>query len=451
MKKLFILFLLIFSLSLAPETVHALSFSQAPTIEAYREERGDSKLAYVIGAIARLHFGATAKDWDELEMQGSKLLQNLSPQAIAEFIFVNTYEYKFTMTFYQLLAESLESEFAVQEKEYFDLSGAYIPLNARNILVRGGVFIDVANLFNASAILTTTRPLEKGYEYSNNQLLINEIEMQVNNPSLALTQKILAFEVVTGENRHSGRYIPFVGAIQSIYNYQYTATGMAQDYSFFRVDADFSDSLSELRLLTQMNITIKIGDMTRDIHGVGRISPDLEIGRTVTIDPNEPIVEEPEDSDSDEEDDSGDSWWSGLFKWLLDKLLTPLFAFFDWLKDFLLNLLLKPLLDFFDWIKHFLIPDFSGVTDKLNELFDLFKNKFGFIFQLVDQLSGLFQSGKSLHDLKITAYGETITVFPREAFGTAFQTIRSIAGAGMVLFTIIRCYKRVVGEEDVIQ
>ena len=440
----------------APEG-EALSFSEAPTLADYVEERGDSKLVYVIGAVARLHFGATARDWDELEEQGTAMLQDLSVQSIAEFIFVNTYQYKLTTTAYKLITESLQSEFSVQNKEYFDLSGAYIPLNAQNILIRGGAFVDVANLFGASAILTTTRPLDNGYEYSNNQLLINGIELQLINSDLALTQKILDFEVVSGENNTSGRYLPFVGSIQSTYNYQYSAAGMAQDYSFFRVDANVSDSLSELRLLTQMNMTITIGDMTRTIFGTGRINADLEIDKIVTIDPDEPILSDGDGGDNGENGgDSGEGgWWDGVVggvaDWLLEKLLAPLFAFFDWIKEFLTDFLLKPLLAFFDWIKDFFIPDFSGIADRFGSFVELLTNKFAGVVEIMDLLSGFFVSEKSLHDLTIVWLDEKeYAIFPREYTEAFFVNLKRSINVLVFMLTAIHIYKKITGEGDAI-
>jgi len=445
-----------------PTEGDALSFSDAPTLSDYIESRGESKLVYVLSAVARLHFGATARDWDELEEQGTKMLQGLSAQSIAEFIFVNTYEYKLTMTFYQLLSESLHSEFAVQNKEYFDLSGSYIPLNAQNVLVRGGAFVDVANLFGASAILTTTRPLENGYEYSNNQLLINGIEMQLINSDLSLTQKILDFEVVSGENNSSGRYLPFVGSLQNAYNYQYTAAGMAQDYSFFRVDADVSGSLSELRLLTQMSMTITIGDMTRTVYGTGNIKSDLEIDKIVTVDPDEPLVTDGSGGNgggSGEDDSGGGSWWDGvvggvvggLTDWLLEKLLAPLLAFFEWIKEFLNDFLLKPLLAFFDWIKDFFIPDFSGIADRFHEFVDLLTNKFSGVLEIMDLLSGFFVSEKSLHDLTVVWLDEKeYAIFPREYTEEFFVNLKRAVNVLIFMLTAIHIYKKITGEGDAI-
>ncbi|MBE9895808.1 hypothetical protein G8C15_10710 [Enterococcus casseliflavus] len=413
----------------APEG-EALSFSEAPTLADYLEERGDSKLAYVLGAIARLHFGATARDWDELEQQGTKMMQGLSLESIAEFIFVNTYQYKLTKTAFQLITESLQEEIQIEDKDYFDLSGAYKPLNARNILIRRGAFIDVANLFGARAIMTTTQPYEKGYNFSNNYLYVNEIEMQVNSAAMGLGNRIFDFQVVSSVNGTSGRTIPFIGAIQNIFHYKYVAAGMSQDFSFFRVDPEYSESLSELRLLTGMSVTITIGDMKRVIHGTGTIKGELEIDRIITIDPNDPVVEVEEEEE--EEADDGDSWWERLIKWLLEKLLNPLF-------------------EFFDWIKEFFVPDFSGISARFESFVDKLTEKFSGIGEIMSVFSGFFVSEKSLHDLTVVWLdGKEYAVFPREYTAVFFVNLRRGVNVLVFMMTGIYIWKKVTGEGDAI-
>ncbi|MDA9428960.1 MULTISPECIES: hypothetical protein [Enterococcus] len=468
MKKILLFFCLLFSLLFTSTQADALSFAEAPTLADYIEQRGEERLPYILFALARLHFSVNRPvDWNELEMIGTELLQDMNPIHLAEFILTNTYQVRLTRAAYDLIADSLTHEVAVVEKNYFDFDGSYKPLNAHSILIRRNTYIDIANLFEANTITMHVTPYEKGYHYNGTNLFINNIKLTLEIPHIMPTDKVVGVDITTHQDRPSSRSIPFVGSIGNTYHYEQNAAGGAVSYNFFRMPQDYSQSLSNLRLLTGMKATIEIGDMKRVIHGIGTINSDLEINQKITIDPNTPVTEigngDGDNGSGDNGNGGEDSWWSPLFGFLGDYVVSPIVGKFNELMDFLqdkildpllnwlADFLLKPLLDFFDWVKRFFIPDFTGVLEKINELIDLITSKFSTVFQFIESFQSLFQSQKSLHDLEITTYGETLYLFPRSAFELAFQTIRAISGGAMVVYTLVRCYKRVTGEGDVIE
>lgn len=439
MKKILIAFLFfIFSFSCVSINVNALSFEEAPTLNDYVSKRGKDKLEYVIFAIARLRFGATAKDWDQIEKDGTRLLQDYSHEQLAEFLFKNTYSYKLTKTAYEIIVDSLKSDNAVVDKDYFDSFGNYKPLNASSIVIRRDIYVDIANLFNANTLMSTTRPLDNGYEYNYNTLLFNNLEMTVTNNNVLA--KRLDFEIVSNPDRSSGSYMPYTGQTGNKFYYLVMSSGASSDYSYVKVTGDYESSLTELNNLTNLEITFRIGDMTKVVKGSGTISQDIEIDKVYNIDPSKPIMDSNGEEGEGEENEEGENgnWWDWLTK------------IWNWITN-VLSGFLDSVLDFFEWIKDFFIPDFSNFSSRLNELVDLFKSKFSSIFDLVDMFKNLFASSKSLHDLRYVVNGADFYPFPIKQTEEPFKLLKAILNVAIVLITLIRCYKRIVGEGDVIE
>lgn len=445
-----------------------LDFKTAPSISEYKEKRGSDNLKYVLFGLSQLYSGGSSvKNWNELEAIGQNALKNIDFDSIAEFIAETQYSYRFTLLGYNLIMESLREGYTIENKNYFDSSGYYKPLNGASIKANEGFYIDIANLFKAKVVYLTAMPVDNGYRLEpDGSLYVNEIRLTVESSDYAKYKPSVSY--VSSPTSENFQALPVLSSDSSSVVYSLTTKGAAKDISYLKVSKKYDGSDFPLSALSQLKITVLLGNdsRTQSISGSGVVS-DVSEGGVLYFDPkfkfdsengvvdgnlvkkstvNSPVVD-------DSENGSGDSG-GGILDFLskLLELLGELFGgFFDKLIDFLANNFITDLLKkLFDGLFSFIIPDFDGIQNSFSDFVDNFKGKFQFVFQIKDYLDSLFSSEKSLYDFYIVYRGEKLYPFPKSRFETIVPVFRNVANIFVFLWTCIIIYKRFVGESDVI-
>lgn len=471
MKVKFLLFFSIFLFFFSSNTVKAdlLDFKEAPSIAEYKKNRGYDNLKYVLFGLSQLYSGGSSvKNWDELESIGQNALKNIDFDSIAEFIAETQYSYRFTLLGYNLIMDSLRKGYTIENKNYFDSGGFYKTLNGASIKANEGFYIDIANLFKAKVVYLTAMPVDGGYRLDpDGSLYVNEIRLTVESSDYAKYKPSISYvSFPTSENFQA---LPVLNSNADSVVYSMTTKGSAKDISYLKVSKKYDESDFPLSALSQLKITVLLGNdsRTQSISGSGVIS-DVSEGGVLYFDPKfnfdsesgivdgnlvkKSIVNSPVTDDSDGgSDDSGGGGILDFLSKLLDVLGNLFGGLFDRLIDFLSNNFITDLLQkLFSSLFDFIIPDFKGIEDSFSAFFDKLKNKFSFIFQLIDYFNDLFSSPKSLYDFKISYSNNEVYLFPREVYEPYFPKLRAICNVFLFLFTILTIYKRFVGEGDVI-
>lgn len=436
MKKiLFIVFLLI-SFGLTTKKANALSFAEAPTINDYVSVRGSTNLYRVLFGLTFLYFsGSQATSWDELEAIGERGTADSTFDQIASFIADHTFEVQLTKFGFGLIMAQLLREYPVVEKNYFDSAGYYIPLSQQTALGRGGIYIDFANLFNANTIYVTSAPLANGYEYRNNDLWVNRMDITIDSPRFASVANDLFIEIVNSPDRHSGVSFNTTTITGSIVTLETVGAGVTRAANFGRIDVDIRTSLASLNSVLGMDVSIRVGDMTKTLKGLLNKEIPLEklnYGQVLKVNPTAVL----------DRDNTGTIDWADVNDVVTEKPDTDTEVGDD------TSSIIKQIVAF---LEKLFIPDFTGVNKKMNDLRELMSKKFGPIFDFVNAFRSIFSGGKSLHDLRLNIFDRTFIPFPKETLEQPFIIMRNLLNGFIVLFTLIRCYKRVVGEGDLIE
>lgn len=444
-NRLFVLIAIFFTF-FSFDKVHAntatLSFSDAPTIADYKRIRGPGNLKYVLLGLAGLAVGGVAvKNWDELEEKGRSIGIGLTASEMAEFVFENTTAVAFTAFSYSLIQNALKQDYVVENKNYFDGSGFYKPLNAASIQANDGFYIDLANLFGANIAYLTSRPIANGFEVdSDGNMWMNTLELTVRSGGFSQYTPEIGFVSTPAANP--------LGALRVItttpdsVTYGLTTTGTTKDLTYLKVKRGYDSIDYPIGVLTGLHIDVRVGTITKTLAGSGTLAKDVAIGTQLTFDETKPITQTGvvdgalvddiaistpienvgtgEGAGSDTDVDVG----SGVIGGAISGILT--------------------------WLKDFFVPDFDGIQDSFSDFIDRLKDKFDFIFKLIDYIKSLFSSKKSLYDFYVVYRGERLYPFPRSWFGSFVPVVRNVANIFVFLWTCITIYKRLVGEGDVI-
>ncbi|MGG5305365.1 hypothetical protein IGK16_003036 [Enterococcus pernyi] len=437
--KLFVLiaiFLFFFSFDKVHADTATLSFSDAPTIADYKRIRGVKNLHFVLFELARVYVGApAANSWDELEERGKTNSSGLSLDKIAEFISDTNLTVMFTKFSYNLIMKSLETDYSVVNKNYFDSAGFYKPLNGASIQANKGFVIDIANLFNANVIYLTSRPLASGYEYdSYGNLWTNRIRFTVKSSKFADYAPTVGYSGSPSLSSYNSLVVDSVNSDSVLYALD--GVGVTKDISYLSVAQVYDEVSYPLRALSSLTASVDVGTAVKTIAGTGVVAKDVAIDDILSFDETkvlsqlgekvdgeslEKVVSAVSGANVDTDTDSGaDSDVVGSF----GKVLT--------------------------WLKEFFVPDFDGIQETFADFIDRLKDKFDFVFKLIDYIKSLFSSKKSLYDFYVVYRGEKLYPFPRSWFGSFVPVVRNVANIFVFLWTCITIYKRLVGEGDVI-
>ena len=442
MKTKIFLFIAILFTFFSFEKVHAdvsaLSFSDVPTLSDYKRIRGVKNLQFVLFELARIYVGApAANSWNELEERGKKNTEGLSAEKIAEFISNANLSVAFTKFSYNLIMKSLETEYSVADKNYFDTSGFYKPLNGASIQANKGFVIDVANLFNARVVYLTAMPVSGGsYIDSNHNLWINDIRFSVQSKSFSNYLPTVSYS--GSSNTYGLGALGILDSSSDSVVYGLKGSGATKDISFLRVSQMYDEISFPLSALSSLNVSVDVGSLSKNLVGTGSVAKEVAENTTLTFDENKVLSQlgDKVDGESLEKvassvpgtdvgiDSDEDASSSTGIVGATNKLLS--------------------------WLKEFFVPDFEGIQQTFKDFISKLQNKFDFIFKLVDYIKSLFSSKKSLYDFYVVYRGEKLYPFPKSRFGTAVPIFRNVANIFVFLWTCITIYKRFVGEGDAI-
>ncbi|MDT2837990.1 hypothetical protein P7H50_14130 [Enterococcus durans] len=439
MKTKILLFMIFLFSFFSFEKVHAdastLSFSDAPTIADYKRIRGVKNLQFVLFELARVYVGApAANSWDELEERGRTNSSGLSLDKIAEFISDTNLTFTFTKFSYNLIMKSLETDYSVVDKNYFDSAGFYKPLNGASIQANKGFVIDIANLFNANVVYLTSRPLASGYEYdSYGNLWTNRIRFTVKSSKFADYVPTVGYSGSSSLASYKSLTVDSVSSDSVVYSLD--GVGATKDISYLSVAQAYDEVSYPLRALSSLTASVDVGTAVKTVVGTGVVAKDVAVDDVLAFDERKVLSKLGEkvdgeslekaisaipgdkvDGDTDTDSDSNVG--------SIDKALT--------------------------WLKEFFVPDFDGIQESFADFIDRLKNKFDFIFKLIDYIKSLFSSKKSLYDFYVVYRGEELYPFPKKWFGNYVPIFRNIANIFVFLWTCITIYKRFVGEGDAI-
>ena len=438
-KKIFVL-IAIFLCFFSFEKVHAdsgiLSFSEAPTIAEYKRIRGVKNLHFVLFELARVYVGAPAvNSWDELEERGRTNSSGLSLDKIAEFISDTNLTVAFTKFSYNLIMKSLEADYSVVDKDYFDSAGFYKPLNGASIQANKGFAIDIANLFDANVVYLTAMPLASGYEYdSYGNLWTNRIRFTVKSSVFADYVPTVGYSGSSSLSSYKSLSVDSVSSDSVVYALD--GAGSTKDISYLSVAQAYDEVSYPLRALSSLTASVDVGTVAKAVSGTGVVAKDVAVDDVLAFDETKVLSKlgEKVDGESlekatsavpgDKVDTDTDSDSSTGVVGSIDKALT--------------------------WLKEFFVPDFDGIQETFKDFISKLQQKFDFIFKLVDYIKSLFSSKKSLYDFYVVYRGEKFYPFPKSVFEPFVPMFRNVANIFVFLWTCIRIYKRFVGEGDVI-
>lgn len=442
MKNKLCILIAVFFAFFSFDKVHAdtstLSFSDAPTIADYKRIRGVKNLQFVLFELARVYVGApAANSWDELEERGRTNSSGLSLDKIAEFISDTNLTFTFTKFSYNLIMKSLETDYSVVDKNYFDSAGFYKPLNGASIQANKGFVIDIANLFNANVVYLTSRPLASGYEYdSYGNLWTNRIRFTVKSSKFAGYAPTVGYSGSPSLSSYNSLVVDSVNSDSVLYALD--GVGVTKDISYLSVAQVYDDVSYPLRALSSLTASVYVGTAVKTIAGTGVVAKDVAVDDVLAFDESKVLSNLGEKVDGEslekvtsaipvdkvEGDTDTDTDSSTGVIGSIDRALA--------------------------WLKEFFIPDFDGIQESFADFIDRLKNKFDFIFKLIDYIKSLFSSKKSLYDFYVVYRGEKLYPFPKKWFGEYVPIFRNIANIFVFLWTCITIYKRFVGEGDVI-
>lgn len=444
MKTKILLFMIFLFSFFSFEKVHAetsvLSFSDAPTIADYKRIRGVKNLQFVLFELARVYVGApAANSWDELEERGRKNSSGLSLDKIAEFISDTNLTVAFTKFSYNLIMKSLEADYSVVDKSYFDSAGFYKPLNGASIQANKGFAIDIANLFDANIVYLTAMPLASGYKYdSYGNLWTNRIRFTVRSSEFADYVPTVGYSGSSSLASYKSLTVDSVSSDSVVYSLD--GVGATKDISYLSVAQAYDEVSYPLRALSSLTASVDVGTAVKTVVGTGVVAKDVAVDDVLAFDETKVLSKlgEKVDGESlekatsaipgdkvdgDTDTDSDSNVGSGVIG-SIDKALT--------------------------WLKEFFVPDFDGIQESFADFIDRLKNKFDFIFKLIDYIKSLFSSKKSLYDFYVVYRGEKLYPFPKRWLGDYVPIFRNIANIFVFLWTCITIYKRFVGEGDAI-
>lgn len=105
--------------------------------------------------------------------------------------------------------------------------------------------------------------------------------------------------------------------------------------------------------------------------------------------------------------------------------------------------------DVLEWLKIFFVPDFAGIKATWINSLDLIKLKFKPLINVAASFSNVFSRRKSIYDLEIEIFDEKVRPVPI-TLKSSIDIFKNFATALCVLLTIMRAYRRFVGEGDAI-